>query len=362
MKRPLYLLATLLLASGALAQELPPAHPEPLREVEKPAPKLKAEPFPLPGGEGGIGLDDLAFPPGLRQVVVPAGRTGKIVLIDPQSRKSREIAGFKSTPPGNGAHNAGPTSADEGKGYLFAVDRTGLRLEVIDPAKGTIVAGAPLAGSPDYVRYVATTSEVWVTEPDKDGIEIFSLSNAKPPVPAHATFLSVPGGPESLVIDARRKVGYANLWKSSTVVIDLIGRKIVETWPNGCQGSRGLALDAPKGLLFVGCAEGGADLLEITHHAIQDRFRFGNGTDIIAYNPTLNHLYVPASKTGQMAIVGVSKEGNLKLLATVDTAIGAHCAVADDQKQVWVCDPRGGQVLVVRDTLAAAPGAAPPGH
>jgi len=362
MKRTLCFAVSTLLASGALAQQMPPAHPEPLREAEKPAPKLKADPFPISGGNGGIGFDDLAFPPGLRQVVVPAGRTGKIVLIDPQSRKVREITGFKATPPGNGAHDAGPTSADEGKGYLFAVDRTSKRLEVIDPAKGAIVAGAPLAGSPDYVRYVATTNEVWVTEPDKDGIEIFSLSNAKPPVPTHATFLSVPGGPESLVIDARRKVGYANLWKSSTVVIDLARRKISETWPNGCQGSRGLALDAPKGYLFVGCAEGGADLLEITHHAIMDRFRFGNGTDIIAYNPTLGHLYVPASKTGQMAIVGVSREGNLKLLATADTAIGGHCAVADDQNQVWVCDPRGGQVLVVKDTLPAMAAGAPPGH
>lgn len=350
MKPPFYLLATALLASGALAQELPPAHPEPLRQAEKPAPKLKAEPVPLPGGEGGIGLDDLAFPPGLRQVVVPAGRTGKIVLFDPQSRKAREIGGFKSTPPGNGSHDAGPTSADEGKGYLFASDRTAKRLVVIDPAKGAIVGGAPLGGSPDYVRYVATTNEVWVTEPDKDGIEIFSLSSAMPPVPAHAAFLSVPGGPESLVIDTRRKVGYANLWKNSTVVIDLAGRKIIQTWPNGCQGSRGLALDAPKGHLFVGCAEGGADFIEITHHAIMDRFRFGSGTDIIAYNPTLNHLYVPAAKTGQMAIVGITRDGALKLLATSDTAVGAHCAVADDQKQVWVCDPKGGRVLVVKDT------------
>src|SRR5262249_4918630 len=149
-----YLLATALLASGAFAQQMPPAHPEPLRDAAKPAPKLKAEPVPLPGGEGGIGLDDLAFPPVLRQVVVPAGRTGKIVLIDPQSRNPREIAAFKSTPAGNGSHDAGPTSADEGKGYLFASDRTAKRLVVIDPAKGTIVGSAPLGGSPDYVRYV----------------------------------------------------------------------------------------------------------------------------------------------------------------------------------------------------------------
>ena len=338
MKRPLWVLPILLFAAVASAQEatapIAPAEPPPV-------PTLTAEPLSLPGGEGGIGLDDLAFVASLRQVVVPAGRTGRLVLFDPESRKPREIGGFKS-----------PTSADEGQGYLFAGDRTALRLEVVDPAQGKIVAGAPLAGSPDYVRYVAATNEVWVTEPDKEGIEIFSLSDAKPPVPTHKAFLAVPGGPESLVIDNGAKVGYANLWKNSTVMIDLAAAKVVKTLPNGCLDSRGLALDARRGLLFVGCAEGGADLLDLGHKgAIRDRFRFGAGTDIVAYNPTLRHLYVPASKTGQMAIVGLTKEGELKLLGTVATAAGAHCVVADDHRQAWVCDPKGGRVLVVRDTL-----------
>jgi DNA-binding beta-propeller fold protein YncE len=343
-----WFLSALLLAAVASAQ--PPAAAPAVAPAA--VPTLTATPFPLTGGEGGIGLDDLAFAPGLRRVVVPAGATGRLVLIDPESRKPREIKGFKTETPEGAKHGGGTTSADEGKGYLFASDRTALRLEVVDPAKGKIVAGVPLAGSPDYVRYVAATNEVWVTEPDKDGIEIFSLSAATPPVPVHKVFLAIPGGPESLAIDNGAKVGYANLWKNSTVVIDLATAKVVRTWPNGCLGSRGLALDARHGHLFVGCAEGGADLLDTGHSgAIMDRFRFGAGTDIIAYNPTLGHLYVPAAKTGQMAIVGLTKEGELKLLGTVATAVGAHCVVADDHKQAWICDPKGGRVLVVKDTL-----------
>jgi DNA-binding beta-propeller fold protein YncE len=347
MKRTAWFLSTLLLAAVAPAQP-PAAAPAGVPA----APTLTATPFPLTGGEGGIGLDDLAFAPGLHRVVVPAGGTGRLVLIDPESRKPREITGFKTETPEEARHGGGTTSADEGKGYLFASDRTALRLEVVDPAQGKIVAGAPLAGSPDYVRYVATTNEVWVTEPDKDGIEIFSLSAATPPVPVHKAFIPIKGGPESLAIDNGAKVGYANLWKSSTVVIDLVGAKVIRLWPNGCLGSRGLALDARHGHLFVGCAEGGADLLDTGHNgAIMDRFRFGAGTDIIAFNPTLGHLYVPAAKTGQMAIVGLTKEMGLKLLGTVPTAVGAHCVVADDHKQAWVCDPKGGRLLVVRDTL-----------
>jgi hypothetical protein len=343
MKRSVLILSLVLLACRANAQ--PPVKPaEP--------PVLTAEPFALPGGEGGIGLDDLAFAPGLRQVVVPAGRTGRLDLIDPESRKIREIAGFEASAAAAGGHGAGSTSVDEGKGYLFAIDRTALRLSVVDPRKGTIVAGAPLAGSPDYVRYVAATNEVWVTEPDKEAIEIFSLSAADPPVPEHQALLVVAGGLESLVVDAGRKRAYSNLWKDSTVVIDLASRKVVETWPNGCEGSRGLALDIQQSLLFVGCAEGGADVLDLAHGgAVKDRFRFGNGVDIVAFNPTLRHLYVPAAKTGQMAIVGVSDEGKLTLLGTVVTAQRAHCAISDDHRQVWICDPTAGRLLVVRDTL-----------
>jgi len=338
MKRAILILSMILLASyAAAAADLP---------------SLAAEPFALPDGEGGIGLDDLAFVPSLHRVVVPAGRTGRLDLIDPQTRKLTEIGGFQTSAPAAGGHGAGPTSVDAGKGWLFAIDRTALRLSVVDPKQGTLVAGAPLAGSPDYVRYVAATNEVWVTEPDKDGIEIFALSAADPPVPSHQAFLSIPGGPESLVIDNGARRAFANLWKSSTVVIDLKARKVVQTWPNGCEGSRGLAMDAGRKLLFVGCAEGGADVLDLAHGgSIKDHFRFGAGTDIVAYNSALHHLYVPASKTGQMAIVGVSGGGKLSQLGTVTTAQGAHCAVADDRNQVWICDPKAGRLLVVRDTL-----------
>jgi DNA-binding beta-propeller fold protein YncE len=340
MKSSLLLLWTLLLGCGAAAAQ-PPA-----------VPVLAAQPLVLPGGAGEIGFDDLAFSPGLHRVLVPAGRTGRLDLIDPETRKVQEIGGFQASAAGAGGHGAGTTSVDEGGPYLFAIDRSALRLSVVDPRQGKIVAGASLASSPDYVRFVAATHEVWVTEPDKERIEIFSLSAAEPPVPAHKDFLTVPGGLESLVIDAGRNRAYSNLWKSSTVAIDLATHKVVATWPNGCEGSRGLALDARHGLLFVGCAEGGADVLDLAHDgAVKDRFRFGSGVDIVAYNPALRHLYVPAAKIGQMAIAGVSGEGKLALLGTVATAQGAHCAVADDHRQVWICDPKEGRLLVVRDTL-----------
>jgi hypothetical protein len=315
---------------------------------------LQALPVPLPGGEGGIGFDDLGFAPALGKLLVPAGRTGNLDLIDPASRQIFPIAGFSSQGSFDKGHGEGTTSADFGRSLIFATDRTARKLVVVDPAARTVVAKADLAGSPDYVRWVAPTGEIWVTEPDKDCIEIFTLPVSGPPVPVHKEFLATPGGPESLVIDAAHNRAYTHLWKATTLVIDVKSRVIAARWPNRCADSRGIALDAQRGLLFAGCAEGKAVVLDLLHDGtVRDTLSAGTGVDIIDYNPRLGHLYLPGAKSETMAILGVSRAGKLALLSTVKTARAAHCVVADDHHQAWVCDPSHGRLLLVDDTLPA---------
>ncbi len=64
-------------------------------------------------------------------------------------------------------------------------------------------------------------------------------------------------------------------------------------------------------------------------------------------------LYLPGGKSETMAILGVTKAGKLSLLSTVKTARAAHCVVADDHHQAWVCDPGQGRLLLVDDTYPA---------
>ncbi|HVT15621.1 MAG TPA: hypothetical protein VHQ90_05480 [Thermoanaerobaculia bacterium] len=315
---------------------------------------LQTVPVPLPGGEGGIGFDDLSFAPALGKLLVPAGRTGYLDLIDPVSRQIVPIAGFSSQGSFVQGHGEGTTSDDFGRGLIFATDRTAKRLLVLDPAARTVVAKASLAGSPDYVRWVAPTGEIWVTQPDKDRIEIFTFPASGPPVPAHKEFLATPGGPESLVIDAAHNRAYTHLWKATTLAIDVKTRAIAARWPNRCTDSRGIALDARRGLLFAGCAEGRAVVLDLLRDgAVRETVSAGAGVDIIDYNPRLGHLYLPGAKSETMAILGVSRAGKLSLLSTVKTARAAHCVVADDHHQAWVCDPGHGRLLLVDDTLPA---------
>jgi hypothetical protein len=308
----------------------------------------------LSGGAGGSGFDDLIFAPGLRKIVAPAGATGNLDLIDPDSFTVASISGFSAAQRQfRGGHGDGTTSADEGRGLLFAIDRTSMLLDVVDPKAKIIVASAKLGGSPDYVRWVDATSELWVTEPDSERIEVFRVPAGAKPTPTHAMNIAIKGGPESLVIDATRRKAFTHLWKGETVVVDIPTHALVATWPNGCGGSRGIAIDVARGFVFAGCAEGKAVALDVNHDGKQvGSVSAGSGVDVIAYSPELGHLYVPGASSATMAIVGVAASGGLSVLGTVPTSDGAHCVAADDRGHAWVCDPAGGRLLAVKDAFA----------
>ncbi|MHB1845419.1 MAG: hypothetical protein ACYCWW_11365 [Deltaproteobacteria bacterium] len=321
---------------------------------------VQLRPVPLPDGAAGIGFDDLRFAPALGRLLVPAGRSGRLDLLDANGQVAASIPGFSAAKAFEGGHDFGVTSADVGRGLLFATDRSSQKLWAIDPRTGLLLHGVSLAAGPDYVRFVAPLGEVWVTEPDHEQIEIFGL--APDGTPTAAAVIAVPGGPESLVIDAPRGRAYTNLWRGQTVAIDLAGRRIVDRWQNPCRGSRGIALDGPRGLLFVGCAEGKAAVLDLRNGgALVSTLSAGAGVDIIDYAERLHHLYLPGGKSATMAILGVSPAGQLSLLGSVPTAPGAHCVAADDGGHAFVCDPGHGRLLELDDPfLGRLPGPFPP--
>jgi hypothetical protein len=190
--------------------------------------------LPLPGGEGGIGFDDLQFSGELHRILVPAGRTGRLDLVEPASRSVEAIEGFSRSASRERGHGEGTTSADAGE--------------------------------------------------------------------------------------------------------------------NGCRAARGIALDPQHGWVFVGCDEGKAVALDASHGGrMVGTATTGGGVDSISYAPQLSHLYVPAADTATLSILAVGEHGQLDPLGTLPTAPDAHCVAADAESNVYVCDPRRGHLLVLRD-------------
>lgn len=321
-------------------------------------------PIDLPGAEGGIGFDDLRFSRELHRVIAPAGRTGRLDLVDPATGEVTSIGGFSRTSAPARGHGRGATPADAGAGYVFVADRTARELVAVDPAGGRIVARSRLGGAPDYVRWAGAAHEVWVTEPDRGSIERFSLEPGPTPTLTPVGTIPVPGGPESLVVDPAGLRAYTNDFHDATYAIDLRSHAVAARWENRCRGARGIALDAARGVVFVGCEEGKAVAIDTAHGAVLGEAEAGRGVDSIAYDARLAHLYVPAAACATLTIVGVRGRGELEALGTVPAASGAHCAAADDRGDAYVCDPAKGRLLVIHDPYPASgqdPGTGRPG-
>lgn len=309
----------------------------------------------MPGGGSGIGFDDLRFSDELRKLIVPAGRTGRVDVVDPGTGAIESVDGFSRAASRGRGHEEGTTSADAGQGHLFAIDRSDQTLSAVELGARRIVARVKLGGGPDYVRWVGGAQEVWVTEPGRKVIETFRFEGGSSPRLTKTGSITVPGGPESLVVDAVGRRAYTNTFRDETVAIDVGSHAIAARWPNHCHGARGIALDASRGLLFVGCDEGKAVSLDVAHggRAIGEA-KAGEGVDVIAYSPTLGHLYVPAAESADLTVIGVGSRGELRALGAIATAPEAHCAAADDRGNVYVCDPDGGRLLVFSDPYPAS--------
>jgi len=308
----------------------------------------------LPGGEVGIGFDDFQYAAGARKILVPGGRTGKLFLLDPGTRQLTAIGGFSTKQEYSGGHGQGTTSSCEGGSLVYATDRGSKSVKIVDPTAGKIIGSIALEASPDYVRCVSATREVWVTEPGKEQIETFALgSDGRTASPAGT--VKAAGGPESLVIDATRGRAYTHTWKSSTYAIDLKKRTIAATWTNGCQGARGGALDEKRGLLFVGCGEGKAVVMDVLSGKVLSSLTAGSDVDSIGYSEALEHLYVPGGGTADLSILDATDPAHLTLLGKVKTGPDAHTIAVDpEDHQVFVGLPEHGEVLVIPDAAGSA--------
>ena len=346
MKKSLVVLVSLALLLGmAGSARSDDGKPNAPGQTENP---VKAVAVSLPGGEEGIGFDDIVYAPALHQVIVPAAQTGRVYLIDPATSSHESCAVWQGR----------TTSADAGDGYVFAADRTHSVVNVIDPKLHKVVASATLEMEPDIVRYVPATREVWVTEehPQKGQVEILAFSDSGKVRLSRAAVVKVAGGggPESLAVDPVRSRVYTNREDQKvTVAIDIASHRIVAEWKSGTEGSSsGLALDETQAWLFVGSGAGGVAALDVAHNGrILGTLKVGKSTDLIGYSPVIRHVYVPDPKEGTLAIIGVSSGGEARLLGTVETAKGSHAAAADNRGQVWVTDPNHGQLLVIKDSL-----------
>jgi len=331
---------------------------------------LDTQTVPL-GFKGPISFDDFTYDSNHHLVIVPAGESGALVLINPTDMTKQTISGFsQQSDPDSSVSIVGATSAAISGGFLFGVDKATQSIKTVELGTGKIIASTPLQSEPDTIRYISATGELWVTEQASNQIEIFSLSEDNPPaLQPSDNHIPFPNGPEGLLFDDMRGLVFTNEPKEGlTAVIQVNTHSVIHEWANGCSQAKDMVVDKSEGYLFVACEEGKLAVLDIDNGFQVTSQNYGANLDFVAFNPKLNHVYLPSAASGIVAIFQLQpsqlncpnssgatpdpeQKVSLCLLGTADTAVRSNCVTADEENNIWVCDPKSGQVFKIHDTF-----------
>jgi len=310
--------------------------------------------FVLPGGGRPLDLDDMVYFSELNRVVVPGAQAGNLDFIDPTTG---EISAVSIVKPSDG-EEGGVASVALAGDYLFTADANAGEVAIVDLHSKSVVGRAKMAGKADYLRHVAMTDEIWVTEPREAGrIEIFTIVRGRPIHLVQAQTISMPGGPESLVFDEPDGHAYTNTFGDKTMMIEINSRRVSETWSNGCgeytrmaRGARGLAFDAGAHILYVACMQGKVIGLDVRNHGkVVSSVDVSPSVDMIAFNAKTHHLFAPSTMKGLLTVFETNDRGALRQIAQYQTAQGSHCVIANGADKVYACDPKHGRIFEIAD-------------
>jgi len=311
------------------------------------------KPIPLPGANGVIVLDHLAYDRARGKLWVPASNTGNVDVIDESTDAASQISGFNTDEVELEGHKVrlGPTAVSIGDGVAYIGNRGNSTLSIIDLQtleRGESLQMSPASpetgGSPHGVVYVATSRELWVTTGPGKSIEVFDASE-----PRHLKWkLRIPldGSTEGFAVDNQRGRFYTNIDDmGKTVAIDVRSHKVVSEWDVGSSDLQGLALDTKRGFLFVACQDHVVSL-DIGHDGkVTDSVTTGGGLDDIDFAAEQKVLYAAASVTATLTIAEVSDDGKFHVKALVATAKEARGVIATKGKTAYLIDPAEGRIL-----------------
>ncbi len=296
-----------------------------------------AQVMELPGAAEEIDFDDVVYSADLGRVVVPARESG-VYFLAPDSAEVDRVPYAGSV-----------DSADVGGGLLFVLDRGASRIDVLDPEGGQVLSSAAVSAPADYIRYVASARELWVSEPAREGIEIFALGEKAQEAPRRVGFVSVPGGPEGLTLTADGAAAYAHAG-AEVVAIDTAQRSLTARWPTGCEATHGFPrVDERDRLLLASCADQGkVTLLDLEDGRQLGDYEVGGGESLPAYSTDTDHFYVRSDPGTTIATLAASTRG-LEVVREVAVPEVGHCLGADGTGHYWACDAGSGRVLLFND-------------
>ena len=324
--------------------------------------RFSVKPIALPGANGLVMLDYIAYDNLNRRLWVPAGNIGSVDVIDGVTDHIERVDGFSvaQVELSGKLRPVGPSSVAIGAGAIYVGNRADSKICVIDgrtlELRDCIAFAPPSAGmaaAPDGLMYIPATRELWATSgappigiPSADSsIRIFSASQPTRPTPSGK--ISLPGSAEGYALDNTHGRFYTNIEETGqTVAIDVRKHAIVSTW-RSCNGPSGVAADRKRGFVFVACSDH-VIVLDPAHDGrVTGSIATGSGVDNIDYDNETGLLYAAAADAAQLTVARVGDDGKPALFALIETVKGARSVIVGSSGSAYLIDPIGGRILKV---------------
>ncbi len=315
------------------------------------AARLSATSVLLPGATPPVSIDYIAYDRARGRVWVPVGDTGSVDVLDVTSGSFTRVDGFKTAEREvrGQKRTVGPSAVAIGDGYAYIGNRATSEICTVDSVALKLGSCVKLTSPTDGVAYVASAKEVWVTTPRDHSIVVLDAS--APETLKTTTTIRLDGAPEGYAVDDSHGVFFTNLEdKNRTVVIDVKSHRPKATWSSECgpEGPRGIAVDASRSFVFVGCTDH-VQVLDASRDgaplAVLDT---GGGVDNIDWLESRRLLYVAAGKAVKLTVARFDDRGRPTVVASGPSSEGARNGVADVSGNAYAADAKGGRMLVFR--------------
>ncbi|MGV4922836.1 YncE family protein [Streptomyces sp. BHT-5-2] len=207
--------------------------------------------------------------------------------------------------------------------YATATDAN--QVVAINEATGTVLHRSPTGDYPDGLAYDPLHGTVWTTNESGGSETVVDAATgaARGTVPLGGEAGNVAYDPTTrqMLVDVQTR--------NELAVIDPTTLHITRRVPlPGCEHDHGLILAPTDRLAFVAC-DGNARLLtfDLTTWHITGTDQVGDDPDVLAYDPTANHLYV-AAESGWVTTAD-NHDRYLTLTGRAHLADGAHVVAVD---------------------------------
>ena len=279
------------------------------------------------GGEGG--WDYLSVDPATHRLYVTRG--ARVDVVDTAAGK---IVG--SIPGLHGTH--GVAFDDTGKYGYISDAGAGNQVVVFDRSTYAVVTTIPAGTGPDSILFEPVTKTVWAFNGRSKDATVIDTATQK--VVATVT---LPGKPETPAADGKGSI-YANIEDKSLIVkLDAKAKTLTATWPAGCEGPSGLAIDREGGKLFAVCDKQ-MSVVDTKTGKVLGTPEIGDGPDAAGFSAK----YKLAFASCGVGVLSVVDATSLKAVQTLETAKRAR---------TMAYDPASDRVYTVTAEFGPAPAA-----